>query len=144
MITNADITLFNRFYDRDNRQDIFLPTVIKGVSLYMKSGSSGDNKFRESTSTYKIRIPIDADMRDSTYVDLVRYLKMDLKDAEKHWTLQADSIVIPAVVEELDAQGKSKLTELAKRYGSFITVTDFSDNTTRGVQRMKHWRIGGI
>ncbi len=144
MITNADITLFNRFYDRENRQDIFLPTVIKGVSLYMKSGSSGDNKFRESTATYKIRIPIDADMGESTYADLVSYLEMDLENAKKHWTLQADSIVVPAVVEELDVQGKSKLTELAKRYGGFITVTDFSDNTTRGVHRMNHWRIGGI
>ncbi len=144
MITNADITLFNRFYDSKNRQDIFLPTVIKGVSLYMKSGSSGDNKFRESTATYKIRIPIDADMGESSYVDLVEYCKMDFEDAKKHWTLQADSIVILAVVEESDAQGKAKLTELSKKYGTFVTVTDFSDNTTRGIKRMAHWRIGGV
>ncbi len=144
MITNADITLFNKFYDSDNRQDIFLPTVIKGVSLYMKSGSSGDNKFRESTATYKIRIPIDADMGESTYADPVKYCKMDLEEAKKHWTLQADSIVVPAVVEESDVQSKTKLTELTKKYGTFITVTDYSDNTTRGIKRMAHWRIGGI
>lgn len=143
MKTNADITLFNKFYDSENRQDIFLPTVIKGVSLYMKSGSSGDNKYRESSSKHKIRIPIDADMGDSTYVDLVSYRNMDLQEAKKHWTLQADSVVIPAIVEP-DEQNRVNLTELTKQYGTFITVTDFSDNTTRGILRMAHWRIGGI
>lgn len=144
MITNADITLFNKFYDKQERKDIFLPTIIKGVSLYMKSGSSGDNKYRESTATYKIRIPMDADMGESTYVDLVSYREMELQEAKKHWTLQADSIVIPAVVEESDVPDGANLTELTKKYGSFITVTDFSDNTTRGIRRMAHWRIGGI
>lgn len=144
MITNADITLFNKSYDRENRQDIFLPTVIKGVSLYMKQGSTGDNKFRESSATYKIRIPVDADMGDSTYVDLVAYRKMDLQEASKHWTLQPDSVVIPLVVDESVVEQRASLTELTKKYGTFITVTDFSDNTTRGIRRMHHWRIGGI
>lgn len=144
MKTNADITLFNKFYDSENRQEIFLPTVIKGVSLYMKSGSTGDYKFREGSATYRIRIPIDADMADSSYTDLVSYRRMDLQEARKHWTLQADSAVVPDVIDESDTQdGKVNLTELTKKYGTVITVTDFSDNTTRGIRRMQHWRIGG-
>lgn len=143
MITNADITLFNKFYDGENRKNIFLPTVIKGVSLYMKNGSSGDSKYRESSATYKIRIPIDADMGKSTYINLVSYLRMDLQEAKKHWTLQADSIVVLAVVDKSDMQ-EVNLTALTKKYGPFITVTDFSDNTIRGTHSMAHWRIGGV
>lgn len=144
MNTNADITLFNKFYDSENRQDIFLPTVIRGVSLYMRNGSTGDNKYRESSSTYKIRIPIDADMGGSTYADPVSYMRMQKEDAAAHWTLQADSIIVNAAIEESELTETVNLTELTKKYGAIITVTDFSDNTVRGIRRMKHWRIGGV
>lgn len=141
MNTNADITLYNKFYDAENRQNIFLPTVIKGVSLYMASGSTGDNMYRHGTASYKIRIPIDADMLGSSYVDKLTYSKLDQESAAKHWTLQPDMIIIPAVVE--GAAATADLTSLTKEYGDYITVTDFSDNRSRGIESMKHWRIGG-
>ncbi len=143
MNTNADITILNKIYDSENRQDVFLPTVIKGVSLYMKSGSTGDNKFRERTSTYKIRIPIDADMGGSSYADPVAYRGMSREEAATHWTLQEESVIVRGILTDEEMEGEIVLTELSKKYGSYITVTDFSDNTTRGIQRMKHWRIGG-
>lgn len=144
MNVNADITLFNKFFDKDNRQDVFLPTVIKGVSLYMTKGSTGDSKYRESTASYKIRIPIDADMGESSFVDLVEYRQMQKDEAKKHWTLQPDSVIIPEVLDVTTLGESVSLTELTKTYGTFITVTDYSDNTTRGIQSMKHWRIGGV
>lgn len=144
MTSNADITLFNKFFDKENRQDVFLPTVIRGVSLYMKSGSSGDLKYRESTATYKIRIPIDADMGESSFVDPVAYKQLQKDEAVKHWTLQPDSVIIPEIVDVAELGESVSLTDLTKKYGTFITVTDYSDNTTRGIQSMKHWRIGGV
>lgn len=144
MNANADITLFNKVFDKENRQDVFIPTVIKGVSLYMSKGSTGDSKYRESTASYKIRIPIDADMGESSFVDLVEYRKMQKDEAKKHWTLQPDSVIIPEALDVTVLGDSISLTELTKEYGTFITVTDYSDNTTRGIQSMKHWRIGGV
>lgn len=68
---------------------------------------------------------------------------MDSQEAAKHWTLQPDSIVVPVAVDEADLE-KINLTELTKKYGPYMTVTDYSDNTKRGTRSTAHWRIGCI
>ena len=143
MMTNADITILNKWYDSSERQEVFLPTIIHGVSFYMKSGSGGDNRYPTKTATYNIRIPVDADMGESLYTDLVSYKQMAKEEAGKHWTLQPESVIVPGIMDEADIVNGIDLTELEKKYGFYITVKDFSDNTTRGSERMKHWRIGG-
>ncbi len=142
MTTNADITMLNKFYDSSGRQDIFLPTVIRGVSLKMNSGTTGESRYPKSTATYNLRIPIDANMGESSFVDLIQYKQMGKEEAAKHWTLQPEMIVVLAILEEADLENIN-LTEIEKKYGKYITVKDWSDNTTRGIDRMKHWRIGG-
>lgn len=143
MMTNTDITILNKWYDGANRQDVFLPTVIRGVSFYMSSGSTGNTRYPVLTATYKIRIPADADMGESSYVDALTYKGMTREEAAEHWTLQPDAVIVPAIMDEADMTETINLTELANKYGPLITVKDYSDNTTRGIAGMKHWRIGG-
>lgn len=140
MTSNADITIFNRRYDASTRQDRLIPTIIRGCSLYMSNGSSGSLQNRSPKASYKIRIPIDADAGGKCYIDGNAYKNLDDDEAWAFWTLQPDCVIVPYAVEE--AEGVT-ITELTKMYGSVITVTDYSDNTTRGTQMMKHWRIGG-
>lgn len=140
MISNADITLFNKRYDSETRQDKFLPTVIKGVSLYISKGSTGDFQNRSGKATYKVRIPINADTGGKQYIDQVGYKALTDEEVSGFWTLQPDCIIVPAIADEAE---DISITELTSKYGSVITVTDFSDNTTRGVEPMKHWRVGG-
>lgn len=143
MITNADITILNKWYDRSKRQEVFLPTVIRGVSFCMKSSSGGDSRYPEKKAVYKIRIPMNADMGESSYVNAVEYKKLNEEEALKHWTLQMESVIVPGILDMEDTADCIDLVELEKKYGFYITVREFSDNTIRGTERMKHWQIGG-
>lgn len=142
MITNCDVTLFNARYDANERRNIYVPTVIKGVSLALAQGTSGSFDSMSTTRNARIRIPIDADTEGKTYVDEVTYSNMDDEEASRHWTIQnSDVFVTMEVHPEEEIRDPSLLNHL---YGHAYTVNSFADNTTRGIQSMKHWRMGGV
>lgn len=139
MIVNADITIFNKRYIREERTEKFVPTRIYGVSLYSKKGiSSGDNELKES-DTYTIRIPADADTEEKEYADQLSYKAMDDAIYPGYWTLQIGAIIVRGI-SDLETATE---TELREKYPDVILVTNFTDNRDRCSDFMKHWRIGG-
>ena len=57
MTTNADITIFNKRYVREERTEKFVATQIRGVSFYSRKGTSSGNQDRNVKDTYTIRVP---------------------------------------------------------------------------------------
>lgn len=158
-----DITIFNLRYDSSTRREVFIATNISGVSLYHAVGVSssgiqgGDN--REESITYKIRIPISAKIEQSReYIDEADYAKLSDDDALNYWTLQKGCYILMGQLyisgkwlwDEFNFQTgvstKEELEEiqaLREYNGEFITVLEYADNTRRGSDSVKHWRIGG-
>ena len=133
MITNADITIYNRKYDKDVRLDIWQRTVIKGAHFYVDNKVSvGDGGLR-SAAVYKIRIPEDAEC-ERTYLPEDEYIKA--ADTSDYWTIQEDDIVVHGICE-IEIERPAILKELHKRY---CKITSWSDNRFGG---LPHWRIGG-
>lgn len=134
MITNADITLYNHYYDKDTRLDKWHRTVIRGVHFYVDHKVSvGDNGVN-SADVYKIRIPEDADYQGA-YVSEDEWIALGLNVAGK-WTLQSDDLVVLGECD-MDIDRPAHLKEAGKRY---CKVTSWSDNRFGG---LPHWRIGG-
>lgn len=130
MITNADITLYNHYYDKDTRLDKWHRTVIRGVHFYVDHKVSvGDNGLN-SADVYKIRIPEDADYQGA-YVSEDEWIALGQNVSGK-WTLQSDDLVVLGECD-LDIDRPAQL----KRY---CKVTSWSDNRFGG---LPHWRIGG-
>ena len=135
MITNADITLYNHYYDKNTRLDKWKKTVIRGVHFYVDHKVSvGDNGLN-SADVYKIRIPVDADMQGE-------YLSEDDWIARGEnvmgiWTLQSDDIVVLGECD-MNIDRPTQLKEAGRRY---CKVTSWSDNRFGG---LPHWRIGGV
>lgn len=132
MITNADITVYNRHYDREKGYDIYRRTVIRSVWFFV------DNKVQITESgvlaadIYKVRIPVSADTEGSIYVPPDKYA-----GAEHTWTLQADDYVCRGICE-LEIE---KPAELKKEISQVFKITSWSDNRFGG---LSHWRIGGV
>ncbi len=137
MITNADLTLFNkRRIDKRTGRPVYLRTWIKGVSFYT------DQKVKVteeagviSKDMYKIRIPEGADAEGKQYVDAERYKSMTDEEASRYWTIDND-----------DLFGKGLLPEFEKeadflRHQYTGKVVSFSDNRRGG---LPHFRIGGV
>lgn len=134
MITNADITLYNHYYDKDTRLDKWHRTVIYGVHFYVDHKVSvGDNGLN-SADVYKIRIPEDSDYQGA-YVSEDEWIALGQNVSGK-WTLQSDDIVVLGE-SDLDIERPAQLKEAGKRY---CKVTSWSDNRFGG---LPHWRIGG-
>ncbi len=133
MVTNADITIYNREYDQKNRLDIWHRTVIRGVWFHADNKVQQTDSGLKSSDVYKIRIPVEAPGKE--YLDPEAYAASENKD--DHWTIQQDDIVVIGVCGWEIAK-PADLTALHKRY---VKITSWSDNRFGG---LPHWRIGGV
>lgn len=135
MITNADITLYNHYYDKSTRLDKWKKTVIRGVHFYVDHKVSvGDNGLN-SADIYKIRIPVDADIQGE-YLSEDEWIARG-ENVMGRWTLQSDDIVVLGECD-MNIDRPAQLKEAGRRY---CKVTSWSDNRFGG---LPHWRIGGV
>lgn len=137
MITNAAITIYNR--RRSGRNSVLIPTVISEASwFYGRRAARG--QFIDNEDSYQVRIPYGADTSGKTYVNPAQYASMTDEEAAGYWTIQIDDIV-------LKGEYSSQVTderELRELTGDLFVVNTFADNTIRGSDAVKHWRIGGL
>jgi len=139
MITNADITVFNKRYVKEERTEKFVATKIKGVSLFSRTGSAFGSQNLSQSDSHTIRIPVDADTAGKRYVEQQTYAELGDDEFAGFWTLQIGAIIVPCLVD-VDTITE---TELKQRYPDVITVRNYTDNRSRGSDWMKHWRVGG-
>ena len=139
MITNSDITIFNKRYDKTERTERFYGTKIRGVSLYSKKGTSSRDKQMSQDDDYTIRIPVDADTGEKQYIEQQAYASLKEEEFGLFWTLQPGAIIVAGLVDQETATE----TELKQNYPDAIVVTNFTDNRGRGSESVWHWRVGG-
>lgn len=150
---NADhnITIFNLRIDKKTRREVFVPTGISGVSFYDVHKVSVASRMGETARTeelaFKIRIPLDAEVQSKrTYLPESQYNGLSDEEALKYWTIQKGCYVFGATVEsDMEFITKDELDKLISSADSdeFIIVKEYVDNTKRGTDAVKHWRIGG-
>lgn len=154
---DRDIILLNKRLDRKVRRDLFIPTQISGVSVYDYRQSDKDSGFHTRTETFKIRIPIGAQVQDGrTYIPETHYDALPDNEVRNHWTIHNEDLIVLSAssfedvnnsVFEIAALTMQQAEELAGMAGfqkGLICVADYSDNTLRGSRAVKHWRIGGV
>ena len=137
MITNAAITIYNR--RRSGRNSVLIPTVISDASwFYGRRAARG--QFIDNEDSYQVRIPYGADTSGKTYVNPAQYASMTDEKAAGYWTIQIDDIVLKGeyTSEVNDDRALRELTD------DLFVVNTFADNTIRGSDAVKHWRIGGL
>lgn len=134
MITNADITLYNHYYDKRTRLDHWQRSVICGVHFYVDHKVSIGDSGANSGHLYKIRIPVDAQCRNA-YIPEDEWRARGC-DILENWTLQNDDLVVLGECG-IDIEKPADLQRLGKRY---CKITSWSDNRFGS---LPHWRIGG-
>lgn len=158
MTINSDVTIFNLRIGEDRREK-FAATRILGVSWYGTKGQAVSGTDRKTTAQHVIRIPYTATVEgEKKYIGEEEYRKLSDEDAEKYWTIQKGAYIVRG---QYEVAGKwlydtfsfkhgviteEELTDLAKlrqNNEDFVTITEYADNTVRGTDATKHWRIGG-
>lgn len=132
MTTNADITIYNRYYNQETRMDEYHRTVICGVWFFVDNKVQITDSSAQAADVYKVRIPLHANTGDAVYVPPDQY-----SGAPGTWTLQSDDYVCRGIVEkEIE-----RPAELKKEQNQVFKITSWSDNRFGG---LPHWRIGGV
>ena len=137
MTINSDVTIFNIRIGADRREK-FYATRIMGVSWYGTKEETVSDTDRKDKAKCVIRIPATATVEaGKQYISEEKYKKLSDEDVEKYWTIQKNAYIMRGTYE-----GKIPDNPL-KSIENLVTITEFADNTIRGTNRTKHWRIGG-
>ena len=139
----ADITLFNARYDANTRTEVYVPTRIRGVSYYESEGISASDGVWTNRSIYKIRVPLIGSEIGKEYLPERKYRKAE--NADGYWTIRKGDFILLALLDtEKETYTSKEIAEISEKQGlKLITVTEYADNTVRGSDIVKHWRIGG-
>ena len=130
---NKTITVFNARMDAEDGYDVYYPTIIRNVSIYLQVASEVTLSGLNAANKVTIRIPIDANFSGKTYVKPVEFATADPATA---FTLkQGDVIVEAEETERLDP------VQLKNKYGEVITILGVTDNRSR--PREPHWKVVG-
>lgn len=133
MITNAVLTIFNQFPDRENKKMIFVPHKLDSVWFYTNQKSSVGTDGLLSADEYKIRVPYSI---CSDWLPPNNY--RGLTDPSNNWTVQNGDLFI---VGEWAGGNVSGIAELKKSFFGVVgTVLSHSENFYGS---SKHIRIGG-
>ena len=93
---------------------------------------------RKDKAKCVIRIPATATVEaGKQYISEEKYKKLSDEDVEKYWTIQKNAYIMRGTYEGEIPDNPLKSIE------NLVTITEFADNTIRGTNRTKHWRIGG-
>lgn len=137
MTINSDATIFNIRIGADRREK-FYATRIMGVSWYGTKGETVSDTDRKDKAKCVIRIPATATVEaGKQYISEEKYKKLSDEDVEKYWTIQKNAYIMRGTYEGEISDNPLKSIE------NLVTITEFADNTIRGTNRTKHWRIGG-
>lgn len=139
MMTNADITIFNRAIG-EGRRETFIPTFISGVlwrDIHSVETSRQQGMVpRDRAAEFIVRIPVNAKVQDGRrYLPEAQYRLLDEKERLGFWTIQLNGYIAKGAHPDLD--GSSRLP------GGLGTIVEYADNTCIGSDRVRHWRIGG-
>ena len=133
MILNANVTMFNRKYDKVKRLDSWYGTSIYGVHVYVDHKVSTGDSGLNSAEVYKIRIPSDVENADR-YLPPEEYATAE--NPAEYWTIQNDDYIVLGIYNQ-EIEKPADLKKISQRY---CKVLSWSDNRFGG---LPHWRIGG-
>lgn len=136
MVTNADITLYNKVYDRDTGTNRYYRTVLKGVNWQDTTAVQPTDKGIVSADVAEIYIPFTAETEKQ-----FRKPKNFVKETEKtgFFTVEAGDLVVRGIVEDELTSAKDE-ERLKNAYDDVrvIAVVETNDN---GSPEMQHWNV---
>lgn len=132
MLTNATITIFNRFADQKLKKFIYVPHILPDVWFHEKQVIRPEQGGLVSANDYRIRIPFPRDgwLPPNDFKDLA--------DTENQWTVQDKDFFLVGTWEGGPVNG---IDELKKKFsGTVGIILNRSENFFGSSQ---HIRIGG-
>ncbi|MHB7978937.1 hypothetical protein CF067_00865 [Clostridium sporogenes] len=133
LFKNADITIYNKYYDFDSDTDKYQRIVIKGVNWQSKrNGTVSDKGLLLADSTF-----IFIDKLDN-YVRPKKFLKLSNEERSNYFTFTpGDKIVKSEVNFEITGIKPYRIADLEGEFDDVIDVKSVNELPT-------HWEVEGV
>ena len=139
MMTNADITVYNRQFDKVQDKYIYLRTYLKGVNWQDSKGIRIAESGVVSDDRTRIFIPLDVDAEDKQYKKPKTYKRMD--DKSLFYTLDNEDIVVKGIIDfDLTGNPGENVSSLQAKYDDVMVITKVRDNR-RGSRTIQHFEL---
>lgn len=122
LFKNADITIYNRYYDNSKGADMYKRTVVKDVNWQdKKTGTVSNNGLLLADSTL---IFID---KLENYVSPKKFAKLQLSEMENYFTFQIGDKIVKGEVEfEITGIKPHRVTDLENEFDDVVEVKSVS------------------
>lgn len=138
MLTNSNITLYNKHFDPLTRKEKYQRTSILAVMWENRKArnvlASGGNIAADQASIYVPKA------RGANYLRAKAWLALSTEDRPEKWTFQKGDILVRGIVEdELDAVDFT-VSSLKSAYDDVLVISsvDFMD---MGSTNLHHWKL---
>ena len=135
MITNADLTLYNKYYDPNTKAESYQRALIVGVVWENRKAANVLKSELISADQVAIYIPF---ARGANYLQPIAWQALTNKAGK--WTLQVGDFVVKGIVTDT-ISGAFTITDLKAKYNDVLSIKSV-DTMDRGNARMQHWQIG--
>lgn len=134
MITNSNITIYNRYFNSTTRLDSYQRTILQGVFWDDKKAVNQIQSGLQDADEVLIIIPFSVNS-DKQYISSKEFEK--LEDRTGYFTLSEGDRIVQG---EIGFEITGKVSDLDKQYEAFtITSVDTKDF---GSPHMRHWEVG--
>ncbi len=139
MMTNADITVYNRQFDKAQDKYIYLRTYLKGVNWQESKGIRIAESGVVSDDRTRIFIPLDVDAEGKQYKKPKTYRRMD--DKSLFYTLDNEDIVVKGIIDfDLTGNPGENVSSLQAKYDDVMVITKVIDNRY-GSRTIQHFEL---
>lgn len=139
MMTNADITVYNRQFDKAQDKYIYLRTYLKGVNWQDSKGIRIAESGVVSDDRTRIFIPLDVNAEDKQYKKPKTYKRMD--DKSLFYTLDNEDIVVKGIIDfDLTGNPGENVSSLQAKYDDVMVITKVIDNRY-GSRTIQHFEL---
>lgn len=142
MISNADITIYNHYKDKETERVIYKRTVIKNVNWQEQRLMNLVNKTVESADTIMIFIPFLNVPEDKQYIEPKAWRRLLEDDKDKYFTFAKEDIVVKGICDfEITGEKGADLQAIKNNYDNVVSVISviICDN---GSPTIRHWEVG--
>lgn len=139
MLTNADITLFNRYYDNDSDEYKYARTFLRGVNWQDSQAINiSQSAGVKSTNHTRVFIPLKVDSEEKTYLKPKTFKR---SDKATNYTLDNADIVVKGIVDfDMNDAHSGGFKALLRDFDDVMKITKVADNRY-GSKLVQHFEL---
>ena len=139
MLTNADITLFNRYYDADSDEYKYARTFLRGVNWQDSQAIDISQSVGvKSTNHTRVFIPLKVDSEEKTYLKPKTFKR---SDKVTNYTLDNADIVVKGIVDfDMNDAHSGGFKALLRDFDDVMKITKVADNRY-GSKLVQHFEL---